>query len=236
MRNFCSMQPVDRDYEFYGCSNHGLCMAPWCNSTRIFPASNSALSCTSSYTLLFLSVADPFVPLVSLASPIWVAAAVLRSSGAGVTVKCCSCPFLVPSHNQAADDPPAQLLLSAEPSRDASVASASAVRLWRGCNPLRSALVRGTEALTTAHREMLCTRILEASSPLAEHGLELALLKACFPEQECQTALILHSCCYGDAVMHVKVLLVHPVSCSSHGTGGLRLVHLSNSDETFCKL
>ena len=44
------------------------------------------------------------VSWLSVASATWLAAEVIRSSEAGVTVRCCSCPFFVSSHNQAADD------------------------------------------------------------------------------------------------------------------------------------
>ncbi len=70
--------------------------------------------------------------LLSVASATWLAAAVIRPSGAGVTVRCCSCLFLVSSHNQEADDLSVQLLLSAEPSCGTSVASGSAVKLCVG--------------------------------------------------------------------------------------------------------
>jgi len=62
------------------------------------------------------------------------AAAVIRSSEAGVTVRCCSCLFLVSSHNQEADDSFVQLLISAEPSRGTRVASVSAVKLCVGAS------------------------------------------------------------------------------------------------------
>ena len=83
--------------------------------------------------LLLLSVADFFVSWLSVASATWLAAAGMRSSGAGVTVRCCSCPFLVSSHNQTADLS-VQLLLSAEPICGTSVASGLAVKLCVGAS------------------------------------------------------------------------------------------------------
>ena len=84
------------------------------------------------YLLLTLSVADFVVSVFSVASATWVAAAVIPSTGAGVTVGCCkSCPLLVSSHGRGLS---AQLLLSAEPSRSTSVASGSAVKLCVGAS------------------------------------------------------------------------------------------------------
>lgn len=84
--------------------------------------------------LLFLSVAGFVVSLLSAASATWLAAAVIRSHGGSVTVSCCSCPFPASSHHQAADNLSAQLLLSAEPSCNTSVAPGSAVKLCVGAS------------------------------------------------------------------------------------------------------
>ena len=57
-----------------------------------------------------------------------------------------------------------QLLHSAEPilwhKRLRSLFSSAAVR-WRICKALSFARVKGTEALTTLHRQMICRRFLE---------------------------------------------------------------------------
>ena len=91
-----------------------------------------------------------------------------------MTVRRCSCLFLVSSHNQEADDLSVQLLLSAELSCGTSVASGSAVKLCVGGlqgSKLGTSQRYGSSD-PAAPANAVQTLFTTASAPHLKHGLE----------------------------------------------------------------
>jgi len=117
-------------------------------------------ACSANTTLRLLYVAGFVVSLLSLASAAWSTAAVIRSSDAGVTVGYCKLPAssYCTTRRQTVHQR-SLVLCSAQMRHKRCLWFKSEVLRWRICKALSLARVRGAEALSTLHTQILCRRL-----------------------------------------------------------------------------